>query len=146
VAAFIGFVPANRPRLVILVIIDEPEGIAYGGAVAGPVFREVGLWALNHLRVNPQIRVVGRIESPRNEVKRGPASGAPDIEKGMLDAKAGLLPDFKGLGMRTVLMSGRTIGLNVLLEGTGLAFEQEPDPGTPLARVSTVRVRFRPPS
>jgi len=146
VAAFIGFVPANRPRLVILVIIDEPEGVAYGGAVAGPVFREVGLWALNHLRVNPQIRVVGRIESPRNEVKRGPASGAPDIGKGMLDAKAGLLPDFKGLGMRTVLRSGRTIGLNVLLEGTGLAFEQEPDPGTPLAQVSTVRVRFRPPS
>ncbi len=146
VAAFIGFVPANRPRLVILVIIDEPEGIAYGGAVAGPVFREVGLWALNHLRVNPQIRVVGRIESPRNEMKRGPEPGTPDIEKGMLDAKAGLLPDFKGLGMRTVLMSGRTIGLNVLLEGTGLAFEQEPDPGTPLARVSTVRVRFRPPS
>ncbi|MCP4668393.1 MAG: penicillin-binding protein [Deltaproteobacteria bacterium] len=146
VAVFVGFVPVNRPRLVILAVIDEPEGVVYGGAVAGPVFQEVGLWALNHLRVNPQIRVVGRMTISGNTIKRGPASVAMDAKKGMRHTKAGLLPDFKGLGMRTVLRNGRSMGLKVLLEGTGIAFEQEPRPRTPLARVSTVKVRFRPPS
>jgi cell division protein FtsI (penicillin-binding protein 3) len=53
VAAFVGFVPIEKPRLVILVVIDEPKGTAYGGIVAGPVFEQVGRWALNHLRINP---------------------------------------------------------------------------------------------
>ena len=57
VATFVGFVPADDPRLVILVAIDEPKGIHYGGLVAGPVFRDVGKWALNYFRVNPQIRL-----------------------------------------------------------------------------------------
>ena len=57
VATFAGFVPVDHPRLVILVAIDEPRGIPYGGVVAAPVFSEVGLWSLNHLQVNPKIRL-----------------------------------------------------------------------------------------
>jgi cell division protein FtsI (penicillin-binding protein 3) len=50
-ASFVGFVPAERPRLVISVIIDEPVIAYYGGEVAGPVFRRVGEAALRHLGV-----------------------------------------------------------------------------------------------
>jgi cell division protein FtsI (penicillin-binding protein 3) len=38
ISSFMGFVPAKNPRLTILVTIDEPEGVRYGGVVAAPVF------------------------------------------------------------------------------------------------------------
>ncbi|MBW2460325.1 MAG: transpeptidase family protein [Deltaproteobacteria bacterium] len=50
-ASFVGFVPAEDPRLVISVVIDEPIIAHSGGAVAGPVFRRVGEAALRHLGV-----------------------------------------------------------------------------------------------
>ncbi len=54
VASFVGFVPANKPRLVALVLIDEPEVNVYGGVVAAPVFRNIAQGALRHLAVAPQ--------------------------------------------------------------------------------------------
>jgi cell division protein FtsI (penicillin-binding protein 3) len=144
VAIFVGFVPVNQPRLVILVMVDEPKGIVYGGVVSAPAFREIGLWSLNHLRVNPQIRLVDKGVDVQEDIKKEPD---PDLVKhNDLRIKVGLLPDFRGLGMREVTKKGRSLGLKVLLEGTGLAVEQEPGPGSPIQEVHTVRVRFRPPA
>ncbi len=53
VASFIGLVPAERPRLAILVVLDEPRGQYFGGIVAAPVFQAVASRALWHLRVPP---------------------------------------------------------------------------------------------
>jgi cell division protein FtsI/penicillin-binding protein 2 len=53
VASFLGIAPANAPRLAVLVVLDEPEGAYYGGAVAAPVFREIASQALWYLRVPP---------------------------------------------------------------------------------------------
>ncbi len=50
VASFIGFVPADNPRLAMVVTLDEPRPRYYGGTVAAPVFREVGEGALAYLR------------------------------------------------------------------------------------------------
>lgn len=50
-ASFVGFVPADNPRLVISVVVDEPVIAHYGGVVAGPVFRRVGEASLRHLGV-----------------------------------------------------------------------------------------------
>lgn len=41
IASFIGFAPADKPQIVFLVAIDEPEGIYYGGQIAAPVFKNV---------------------------------------------------------------------------------------------------------
>lgn len=53
VASFLGIVPAERPRLLILVVLDEPRGVYFGGAVAAPVFREVASQTLWYLRIPP---------------------------------------------------------------------------------------------
>jgi cell division protein FtsI/penicillin-binding protein 2 len=53
VASFVGLVPATRPRLVIMVMIDEPHGSIYGGDVAAPTFREIARFNLQHLEVPP---------------------------------------------------------------------------------------------
>ncbi len=53
VASFAGFVPANKPRLVILVTVDEPRGAIWGGTVAAPAFAEIAKFALQYLEVPP---------------------------------------------------------------------------------------------
>jgi len=52
VASFVGFAPASNPRLVVAVMLDEPQGgVYYGGDVAGPVFSNVVGAALRMLGV-----------------------------------------------------------------------------------------------
>ncbi|OGW48818.1 MAG: hypothetical protein A2078_00760, partial [Nitrospirae bacterium GWC2_57_9] len=53
VSSFVGFVPANSPRLVILVMVDSPEGVVYGGSVAAPVFKTIAEQSLAYLQVTP---------------------------------------------------------------------------------------------
>lgn len=53
-ASFVGFVPAENPQLTILVIIDEPKDIFWGGRVAAPVFSRVAGETLRYLRIPPK--------------------------------------------------------------------------------------------
>jgi cell division protein FtsI/penicillin-binding protein 2 len=53
VASFVGLVPAEKPQLAILVMVDEPRGNVYGGVVAAPAFRDISRFALQYLEVPP---------------------------------------------------------------------------------------------
>ena len=51
VASFIGFAPAQDPRLLVAVIVDQPQGDIYGGSVAAPAFGKIAAFALPYLGV-----------------------------------------------------------------------------------------------
>jgi cell division protein FtsI (penicillin-binding protein 3) len=53
VSSFVGFAPADNPRLVVSVVLDHPQGSYFGGAVAAPVFRAVMGFALRDFKVMP---------------------------------------------------------------------------------------------
>jgi cell division protein FtsI (penicillin-binding protein 3) len=53
VSSFVGFTPAGAPKLVIVVMIDSPVGVSWGGSVAAPVFRAVAEQSLTYLQVQP---------------------------------------------------------------------------------------------
>jgi cell division protein FtsI (penicillin-binding protein 3) len=53
VASFVGIVPASRPRLVVLVMVDEPQGAIWGGIVAAPAFQQIARFDLQYLEVPP---------------------------------------------------------------------------------------------
>jgi cell division protein FtsI/penicillin-binding protein 2 len=53
VASFIGFAPAHNPRLLVAVMVDEPQGQIYGGLVAAPAFEKIVSFALPYLRIPP---------------------------------------------------------------------------------------------
>ncbi len=53
VASFVGLVPATKPRLVIMVMVDEPRGGFYGGEVAAPAFAEIARFDVQHLEIPP---------------------------------------------------------------------------------------------
>jgi cell division protein FtsI/penicillin-binding protein 2 len=53
VASFVGFAPATRPRVVVLVTVDEPRGAIWGGVVAAPAFKAIAQQTLQYLSAPP---------------------------------------------------------------------------------------------
>jgi cell division protein FtsI/penicillin-binding protein 2 len=68
VASFVGVVPASRPRLVILVSVDEPRGAIWGGVVAAPAFAQIAKFDLQYLDggVPPDAPATTTATSPYN--------------------------------------------------------------------------------
>jgi cell division protein FtsI (penicillin-binding protein 3) len=54
VASFVGFAPAERPKLLVAVVVDEPLYVHTGGEVAAPVFGEIAEFALPYLGISPR--------------------------------------------------------------------------------------------
>jgi cell division protein FtsI/penicillin-binding protein 2 len=54
IASFIGFVPASHPRLLVAVMVDEPQGSIFGGSVAAPAFQKIVGWAVPYLGISPR--------------------------------------------------------------------------------------------
>lgn len=149
VSTFVGFVPANDPELVILVMVDEPQGTNYGGLVAGPVFSEVGKWALNNLRVQPDRQVALLEIGKETGTYKKPATQSNVVhrrivEKAVDTQSSDSIPDFSGQTIREVLRKGNLLGLDVVIDGSGTAVMQSPKAGTPLDGITSIKVTFKP--
>jgi cell division protein FtsI/penicillin-binding protein 2 len=53
VASFVGFAPAHDPKLLVAVMVDEPQGAIYGGVVAAPAFQAITSFCLSYLKIPP---------------------------------------------------------------------------------------------
>jgi len=51
ISLFTGFVPADKPVISMIVVIDDPQGKYYGGEIAAPVFRDIGAYTLQYLQI-----------------------------------------------------------------------------------------------
>ena len=84
VASFMGFAPASDPKLLVAVIVDEPQGAIYGGQVAAPAFQKIMRFALPYLASTGSIR--------RRWGRRRPAgagdSGADEALRDVMGAAA----------------------------------------------------------
>ncbi|MDD2585292.1 MAG: stage V sporulation protein D [Syntrophomonadaceae bacterium] len=187
VASFIGFAPADKPRLVCLVVVDAPKGYPYyGGWVAAPVVREICKDAFRYLEVTPdqsenqekveKVVVPDVVNLPLSEAisiinSRGlnvKVSGTGNIvwqqtpkannklNKGsqviismsQFDKNNGdseiTVPDLQGKSLKEVAKILADLGLHLVPEGYGLAYEQVPEPGKVLTNGSSIRVKFQP--
>lgn len=81
IASFMAFAPAENPQVLSLVLIDEPQGVYYGGTVAGPVMKELLSNVLPYLGIEP---VYNENELKMDEVKK---VEVPDI-KGLTVSEA----------------------------------------------------------
>jgi cell division protein FtsI (penicillin-binding protein 3) len=72
VASFVGFAPASDPKLLVAVVVDEPQGNYYGGVVAAPAFGEIAKFALPYLEIQPDQKGAAASAAAASTTSQGP--------------------------------------------------------------------------
>lgn len=159
-AWFTGVAPIDDPRLVIVTMLDEPQGFFHtGGLVAAPLFAEVAqpqLARLGILATPPETQVASAptpAPAPAPDVRAIAAAAGPDAVAEAEQAPVELvrigdklmMPDLAGRSAAEVRAALSGEGVEAELVGEGRAVAQEPDPGTILqGNARRIRVRFEP--
>lgn len=118
IASFLAFAPAENPVIMGLVIIDEPQGVYYGGTVAGPVMQEVLANALPYLGIEP---VYNEKELQLDEVR-------------MIE-----VPQFENMPLKEAKGLASKVGITLQVEGTGeLVKSQFPISGEMINKTSKI--------
>jgi len=125
-AWFVGYVPADDPRLLLLVAIDEPAGSFYGGQVAAPVFARIAQEALSYLEIPPRTDVETPAPAPPSEVE---------------------VPSLLNLSLDDAARICRERGLELKISGPGdVVLGQVPPPGVVVRPGTQVLVETEPPA
>jgi cell division protein FtsI (penicillin-binding protein 3) len=157
VASFVGFLPADDPRLVILVVLYDVAHGHFGGLTAAPVFSEIASGALSDLNVvsaGPHYDVASLLpfthpaaDDSGDHAIEGSSDELPGAALGGDAADAAPItsdrvPDFRGLSLRRAFaMAGRR-HLNLEVTGEGYVVGQRPAPGA--AATGSVTLRLAP--
>lgn len=141
VSSFVGFVPAESPALVISVTVDEPQGKAYGGLIAAPVFARFAGQSLSHLNIFPKGSIATLDEPQKSDVPLADlAELIPEVDEPQPGTLA--MPNFYGMSYRQVLRLMEERNLNLRLTGSGRVVEQNPAPGEVISFGKQVWIRF----
>lgn len=134
ISSFVGFAPADAPRLVTLVLLDSPKGSFYGGQVAAPIFQEVMHRSLHYLGV----------PTPGFEKETVVAADAKPRQPFTREGKFFKVPDFTGASMREVLQAAGPYPVEIVFRGRGGAVRQAPPAGDLVSSGGKIFVEFAP--
>lgn len=148
-SSFIGFIPADNPKIAVFVLLDEPKGVFYGGQVAAPVFREIAAQTLPYLGVYikgkegvmPTLPPVATANQETQDIDE--ADNSADILSDYNEEDGYIMPDLRGKTIRHVLKIAREIPLEIKVLGSGKAFFQRPVSGAKVAPGAVCEVRFQ---
>jgi cell division protein FtsI/penicillin-binding protein 2 len=139
IASFAGFGPVEAPQLAALVVIDDPDGIYYGGQVAAPVFREIMTQVMFYLTLKQSSEAAKQAESNATETERSNSQGLESIA-----VKQGkvVVPDVKGKTVREAARILTELGFAFSPSGSGVATSQHPMAGAVANAGAEVKVTF----
>lgn len=145
-SGFIGFAPAEGPKIVVLVVIDEPRGSTYGGIVAAPVFKAIVEKILPYLNILPKGTMIVKNES-EIPVKGEAARALPAIDGIQVGwgVEKVVMPDLTGLSMRSALSRIEGKGLIIKVSGNGRLVDQVPKAGAVIDKGDICYLKFEPP-
>ena len=162
VLSFVGFVPADDPRLTMIVLLDEPKNEKWGSEAAAPMFAAIGREALRYLNVPP--RDSSPVPIVRGEIvaaaSAGPRAGGPAEQPGAPALAVGLAPEppapvgdaqtvmprLAGLSLRQAMEALAPFDVRLEITGRGVVTGQTPLPGAPLAAGAMCRLQLAPPA
>jgi cell division protein FtsI (penicillin-binding protein 3) len=140
VSSFVGFLPANDPRLVILVVLYDVSHGDFGGLVAAPVFSKIASGAVRYLNITsetapsaPPYESASLIPVSYGESASAADSAEPRAALKPVSTGRGVVPDFSGLSLRRALALARAGGLDARVKGEGYVVSQRPRAGAALA-------------
>ena len=142
VLSFVGWVPADEPRFVMLVLLDEPKNEKWGSEAAAPIFAAIGRDILRYLEVPPRDGEPVQIVSPASS---GEGTGGVRLVSAAVagpEAEAGRMPDLRGKTLRQTLVALAPLRTALEVAGQGRVVRQAPEPGELLQPGATVRVEF----
>lgn len=161
VASFIGFAPLPSPRITVLVQLDEPSGRIYGGDVSAPIFARISQQALLRLQVPPDQTLpfpqpdrkltLASVEdyipnATPLQAPGGSATGDPQAreDERIVRVSTGdvVVPDFRGMAKRQVLVRCLELGIRLQSNGSGFAVFQAPAAGTTIVGGGSCSVTF----
>ncbi len=133
-ASFVGYFPADAPKVAMLVIVGEPETSIYGGAVAAPIFQNIARrWIGTFPNVVDHIVASADTSSGESSVPAAPAETEPPVlPAGLTESDGDTMPDLTGLTTRQAVTWLRSRGVDVRLYGHGRVQKQSPSAGQPL--------------
>ncbi|KFE60972.1 penicillin-binding protein [Hyalangium minutum] len=138
IASFVGVVPADNPRAVILVVVDEPKTDVYGGLVAAPAFKEIATAAMAHLAVPPSRTVAPEVvvapvappAAAKTPVTPKPAPERPTVAVQEDEGTGSVrVPDVQGQVGREAVVKLLAAALEPQLLGSGRVVSQTPAAG-----------------
>jgi cell division protein FtsI (penicillin-binding protein 3) len=135
VGSFVGFVPADNPRLVVLVVLEDVGHGHMGGLIAAPVFSEIAAGALSRLNVASRRPSYDSASLLPVSMSAAESWAALDTSEAahpdqVLDARS--VPDFLGLSLRSALRMAAARELNLQVQGSGYVVVQRPSAGQAL--------------
>jgi cell division protein FtsI (penicillin-binding protein 3) len=134
-SSFVGFLPADRPDLVIGVMLDEPGKEFYASTIAAPLFKRVAERALPLLKGHP-----GQAATSFGEFAR--TAPTPSVASPVDGQEDWTMPDLKGVSLREALRLMAPRSEKVRISGAGYLTEQEPAPGSSVTSSTLVRLHF----
>ena len=124
-ASFVGFFPADDPKVALLVTIGAPKTSIYGGQVAAPVFRRIARrWAGTFPEVVDRMTPDA---DPVSEAALNASEGASALPN-----RPEAMPDLTGLPTRRVAAWLQEHGIDAQFDGQGTVVRQQPRPGAPI--------------
>ena len=133
VLSFVGFVPADEPRLVMLVMLDEPKNEKWGSEAAAPIFAAIGGGVLRYLERAParrdaRCRSCAAAGSERRH--RRPAGGRSARTSWSRAATRRVMPELRGRTLRHAMATLAPLGVGVKMDGRGSSWRRRPRPAS----------------
>jgi len=132
------------PKVVLLVVIDEPRGASYGGIVAAPVFKAIMGKVLPYLNLFPKGTLIVKkgLDSTPNGKALEAGTLAEDV-KLVKEMERVVMPDLTGLSMRNALSRIEGKGLIIKVSGNGKVSEQTPKAGSVIEKGDICFLKFQ---
>lgn len=135
IASFCGFAPVEDPKITVLIIIDDPVGVYYGGQIAAPIAKDIFEQILRYLNVKPLENQMDlkQVQKPQPVEKRKTIA----VPQGKV-----LVPDMKGKSFRQAGQELADLKMTMIPVGTGIVERQSIEPNTIVDPETTITLYF----